>query len=119
MKKILYLVPVALLVPVVTFAQGDLTGVTTFAQNIIEFINGTLVPFIFAVAFIVFIWGIFTYFIRGGADEGKRDEGKQLMLWGIIGFVVMVSVWGIVNLLANGLGFTNDVIETPTVPGVR
>ena len=32
-------------------------------SNIIGFINGTLVPLILALAFLVFVWGVFRFFI--------------------------------------------------------
>jgi len=35
------------------------------------------------------------------------------MLWGIIGLVVMVAAWGIVNLVVNTLG-----LDTTTVPSL-
>ncbi|HRH24144.1 MAG TPA: pilin [Candidatus Paceibacterota bacterium] len=85
-----------------------------FIVWIIGFINHVLVPFIFAIAFIVFIWGIFQYFIAGGADEEKRKEGKKLALYGFIGFFLMISIWGIVNLLVNSTGFDNK--SRPALP---
>ena len=66
-------------------------------DDIIVLVNGSIVPLIYALAFLVFIIGMVRFFFLGG-EEG-REKGKQLMLWGIIGFVVMFSVWGIVNLL--------------------
>lgn len=90
----------------------------TYIQNIIGFINGYLVPLVFAFAFLMFIWGIFQYFILGGADEGKRETGRQLMIWGVIAFVIMVSVWGVVNVLSSGLGFRSSTLEgVPVTPG--
>jgi len=112
MKKITRLLPALPFMPALVFAQGGFAEASTFLKDIVGLINDTLVPFIFAIAFIVFIWGVFQYFIQGGADEGKRDEGKQHMLWGIIGFVLMVSVWGIVNLIAGGLGLNSGANET-------
>ena len=85
-----------------------------FIVWIIGFINSVLVPLIFALAFIVFIWGIFQYFIAGGADEEKRKEGKKFALYGIIGFFIMISIWGIVNLLVNSTGFDNK--SRPALP---
>lgn len=76
-----------------------------FIGFIIETINRVLVPLIFAIAFIVFIWGIFQFFIAGAADEEKRKQGKQFILYGFIGFFLMVSIWGIVNLLVGTFGF--------------
>jgi len=112
----------AFLLPVVVFAQqnnstGNFGEIDTFFGKITSFINSTLIPLLFGIALLVFLWGIFKYFILGGGDEGKREEGKQLMLWAIIGFVVMVSVFGIVNLIASGLGFSGkDLQNIPDVP---
>lgn len=57
-----------------------------------------------ALAFIVFIWGVFQYFIAGGADEEKRKQGRDFVMWGLIGFVIILSVWGLVNLIMASLG---------------
>ncbi len=96
-----------LLLPAVSHAQGEIGGntVSEYLLSIIDFINDVLVPVVFAVAFVAFIWGIFLYFIAGGANEEKRDQGKQLAIWGIVGFFVMVSVWGLVNVLIGTFGF--------------
>jgi len=71
----------------------------SFVQVIIDVINSTLVPLILALAFIVFIWGIFRYFIA--STEETKEKGRDLMIYGLIGFFVIISVWGIVNLLTN------------------
>ena len=108
----------ALALPFESLAQEDFGEISTFIGRITAFINGTLIPLIFGIALLVFLWGIFKYFILGGGDDGKREEGKQLMLYAIIGFVVMVSIFGIVNMIANGLGFSSqDTIQNiPNVP---
>lgn len=97
--------------------SGDIGGSTlgAYLSSIIGFINVYLVPFLFAVAFIVFIWGVFQYFIAGGANEEQREKGKQLVMWGIIAFVIMVSLWGLVNLITNTLNF-GDEGKTPPLP---
>ncbi len=116
-KVIAALAFLALVAPMFVFAQGELTVVEGFLDNIVEFMNGTLVPLVFAVAFLVFIWGMFKTFILGGSDPGKQEEGKQLMLYAIVGFVIMVSLWGIVNLLSEGFGFRGEgVEEIPDLP---
>lgn len=79
-------------------------------------INGVLVPLVFAIAFIVFIWGVFQYFIMGGHDEEAKDKGKSLMLYGIIGFFVMVSVWGLVNILVGTFNLSENAPRFPTTP---
>jgi hypothetical protein len=108
-----------LLTPALVHAQfaagkdNDIQGVLTGA---ISFIGGTLVQLVFAIALIVFIWGLFQSFIIGGADEEKRKEGKSLMVWGIVALAVMVSVWGIVNVLTGSFKFTgNERVTAPVI----
>ena len=120
MKFITRSLPLLAFVPMLAFAQGEFTELSTFLGNIVEFTNDVLVPLLFVVAFLVFIWGVFQYFILGGDDEGKRETGKGFMVYGIVGFVVMVSVWGIVNLFSSGLGLKDANIEDmPTVDLTR
>lgn len=83
-----------------TFAQYVGSGST----GIIGIINIVIVPTIFALSFLVFIWGVVNYFFLAGGDEGKRSEGRMFALWGILGIVVLFSVWGFVNLLLSTLG---------------
>jgi hypothetical protein len=99
--------------------NGEIGGTTIpqYLQSITGFIYYVLVPLVFAVAFVAFIWGIVVYFVAGGANEEKRDQGKQLAIWGIIGLFVMVSVWGLVNLLSGTFRFqNNNAPDIPTLP---
>ena len=110
------------LAPLAALAQGvsgsNLGGITNLFNNFIGFINGTLIPLVFALALLMFFYGIFKYFILGGGDQGSRDEGKQLMLWAIIGFVVMAGIYGIIQVITGGLGINNSTAPVlPTAPG--
>lgn len=89
----------------------DLSGGTTFktfigdgSSGLIGALNTVVVPIIFALAFLVFVWGIINYFFLHPGDDTKRTEGKQFVLWGLLGLVVLFSVWGLVNLLLSTLG---------------
>ena len=112
-----------LLAPLLSFAQFTETGGTNelndFGLRIITFINDTLVPFVFSVALLLFIWGVYVYFIQGADDTNKQKEGRNYIIWAIIAFVVMVSVWGITNLIAGGLGLNDpNAIEDLIPEGV-
>lgn len=121
MNKTLFSVlgTIVLVLPVLTHAQyfGE---VDSFFTNVTGFIDDVLIPLVFTVALLVFLWGMFTYFIQGGASDDSREKGRQLILWSVIGFVLMVSIWGIVNIVASGLfGNTQppEIPGTPTVGG--
>src|SRR3989338_593820 len=84
------------------------TDLKTTGELIINTINNVLVPVLFAAAFIVFLWGAFDTFIVGANNEEVKEKGKNLMLWGLIGFFVMVSIWGLVNILTGTVSFGNN-----------
>lgn len=84
----------------------NLSYVQSYATTIIVAINSYIVPVLFAIAFLYFIYGIYKYFIYGAADDTSRANGRQFILWGLIGFAVIVSIWGLVALAGNILGLT-------------
>ncbi len=113
MKKVLTLTFVALALPLVSFAA--INNIADVGSFIINTINNVLVPVLFAIAFIVFIYGVFKTFILGAGSDDAKESGKNLMLWGLIGFFVMVSVWGLVNILTGTISFGNNSgVTTPT-----
>lgn len=95
--------------PALASAQITADSAGNIGAGFIGLINDIFVPLIFAVAFLVFIFGILQFLILGGSNEEKRDQGKQLMIWGIIGFFVMASVWGLVNILRGTFRLDNQV----------
>ena len=66
-------------------------------SNVMDVLN-MVIPIIFMIATIVFLWGIVLFIISGG-DEEKRKEGRQYIIYGLIGLFVMVAGWGIVNVV--------------------
>ncbi len=103
--------------PLLAFAQ--VRSIYDAGAVVTQIINGVLVPLVFAIAFIVFIWGVFQYFIAGGHDEEAKEKGKSLMLYGLIGFFLMVSVWGLVNILVGTFNLNSTPPQFPSAPGPR
>ena len=49
--------------------------------------------------------------------QQEKEKGKDLAIYAIVAFVLMVSIWGIVNLIAGGLGFSGQPLQnTPKTP---
>ncbi|MEO5646055.1 MAG: hypothetical protein ABIO57_03250 [Candidatus Paceibacterota bacterium] len=70
-------------------------------------IGAVIIPGIFTLAFVVFLWGVFK-FIRSSEQKDKQ-ESKQFIYMGLIGLFVMVSVWGIIKIATTTLGLDNTV----------
>lgn len=115
MKKIILLGALYAL-PLVSFAQFG--PIDSYFIGAMYFIKTKLVPLVFAVALLYFIWGMFLYFIKGGASPDSQKKGTQMMIWSVAGFVLMVSIWGIVNLIGSGLfGTSPQPPNLPSLPG--
>ena len=87
-------------------------SVQGIVDTILDFLN-SIIPILFAIATIVFLWGVILYITSGG-DEEKRKEGRSYIIFGLIGLFVMVAIWGIVNVLLDFFNFTN--VNAPTLP---
>ena len=83
----------------------------------IQSILNSLIPFIIGLAVFVIIWGIFNY-VAHAAEEEKRAEARQYIVWGVIGVFFMVSIWGFVAILINTFGVDSaiDIGKIPKVP---
>lgn len=62
-----------------------------------------LVQFAFALAMLVFVWGLIGFFMNA-EDSERRKEGQRHILWGVVGIAIMVSVYGIVRFVASTVG---------------
>ncbi len=58
---------------------------------------------VFSLGFLVFVWGL-VEFLRNLNSGGRTDDGKQHMIWGIVGMFIMISVYGIISLISNTFG---------------
>ncbi|MFM2383801.1 MAG: hypothetical protein RIQ72_373 [Candidatus Parcubacteria bacterium] len=76
---------------------------------------GRLAPFIITLTLLTFLWGMFQM-VRSGSEE-SRKEGRQIIVFGVVALFVMVSVWGLVNLLRRTTGLTG-ASTAPQGPGV-
>ncbi len=94
------------------------TNATANADTLLDTITTDLtlaVPIVVGLGVLFFLWGLALY-ILSAADETKKAEGRDIMVWGVITLFVMVSVWGLVELLQNTLQIKSD--PAPPIPRV-
>lgn len=96
------------------------TALSAPARNFKDLVTNTIIGdilnptvlLLIALAIIFFLWGVFKFMI---AEGDKKEDGKQFMLWGIVGIFVMVSVWGLVSILASTFKLeTSRTLEIPS-----
>lgn len=72
-------------------------------SNIANAIIDPVIKLAFAIAFLVFLWGVFQY-VKGADNEDARTLGVRHMTWGIIGLAIMFAAKAIVNLIGATVG---------------
>lgn len=98
--------------PVFVFAY-PLEGTSLFFESSSNLIKLILVPLAFTLALLFFFWGIAKYIWSEG--QGKED-GRKIMIWGVVALFVMSSVWGIIYFISNELGIGGEtVMPIPTI----
>ena len=85
----------AVLFPVIVLAAGKtLEDIMKSAANYMDLALKVLMGF----AVLMFVFNIVMYFIKPSGGESRADASKYVM-WSVIGFFVIFTFWGIVNIL--------------------
>jgi hypothetical protein len=116
-RTITVLVFTSVFLPFFSYAQEspDLTYIEDAVVSIGALVE-QLIPIAIAIGLLFFIWGL-VQFIAASGNEDAKETGKRRMVWGILALFVIVSVWGLVDLLADIAGIeTGGTIETPSIP---
>ena len=83
--------------------------------NWVIYIAGRALPLLILAALVLFLFGIVKRFFWG-KDAADRSEAGKYILWGVVALFVMVSVWGLVNVLRDS--FNLDIVNVPIAPAI-
>ena len=119
MKKFGYLFAAVgtLALPLSASAAFDAAGgdFGVLLGELLTLTNDIIIPFIIGIGFLVFVWGMFQFFIAGGSNDEAKEKGKSLMIYATLGFVLIIVFWGVINLITGSTGLdegTSDVAPT-------
>lgn len=65
-----------------------------------------------AGATIVFLFGVFKFIMNAG-EEGKREEGRSAIIWGLVGLVVIFGASTILHIAIDTFGGVGLEIDQP------
>ncbi len=91
-------------------------GIDSFIAKVNDNILNPIIYFLFAVAFVVFLYGV-VIFIANQENETERSTGKKHMLFGIVGLAIMFSVWALIKLVTSTLKLEDDVTPGSSTVG--
>jgi len=98
--------------------EKAMTEASNFVDKVNDIILFPIIYLLSGVAFLVFAYGCAEY-VLGSGNETARAEGKKHIMYGIIGFVVMASAFGILSIAAGTFGLEQvlNCADDPTQSG--
>jgi ABC-type branched-subunit amino acid transport system permease subunit len=93
------------------------TTFTTIIATIGGLIN-QIIPILIAAALAYFIYGVIKFVIAVDADA--KADARKIVVGGIIGLFVIVSIWGLVGVIQSSFGVgTGSTLNANQIPGVN
>ncbi len=112
-----------LVVPVVVSAQTNFFfTLRPYIVQLLEIIF-LLLPFALTLSVLFFLWGLAQFVYRAG-DIKEHENGRRIMVWGVIAIFVFVSIFGIMEVILQTFNLDVagprllGVVGIPTVPQV-
>ena len=80
-------------------------SINSFSDLVASFLDllGATIPLIFTLAVGIVVWKVFDAWIINADEAGKRESGKQVIVYGVIVLTIMAGIWGILALLRSTL----------------
>ena len=106
-KKWINILFLVLLIPNFSLASwNDLAATLTDFQAKTKVFGNLFI----ALAVVLFFWGIVKFIA-----QDKKEEGKTMMVWGVIALFVMFSVWGIISFMQKSTINTGSPVPSPKI----
>ncbi len=90
-----------------TTTKTGFEGAVLVIKNAIN----VVLPIIISLGVLYFVWGVFQY-VRTD-DSSKQAEARSYIIWSIIFITVMVSVWGLVNIITTTFNLDSKTVPPP------
>jgi hypothetical protein len=111
-----FVVPMIVLAPALAFAQASATNSTGSSLTQTSDLNGLVtkaiglfnsaIYLIVALAILTFVWNVYQYFIVN--DPKEKKDASLYVMYSIIGIFVILSFWGLVNIISNTLNINTN-----------
>ena len=102
MKKFSFLSIALLALPFAAYAQvRTIPDIWRLILNLLS----TFAWFLLVLAVLLFFWGL-VKFIMNADDAQSREDGKKFIIWGLISFFVIFSVWALLALILDSFDIT-------------
>lgn len=93
-------------VPLITFAGGstNFSDFKGFVEWILVAFVTPLFTFMIGLAVVLLVYGVIKY-MTASADEKARQDGRMLMVNGVLAVFIIIAFWGFVAMLRTSFGW--------------
>jgi flagellar basal body-associated protein FliL len=81
--------------------------INEFLNKLNTAIINPLIVLVFAVATIVFVFGI-VQFIKSETADKEREAGKKKIMYGLLGMFIMFSAYGLIHIVLGTFGIPGN-----------
>jgi hypothetical protein len=110
--KFISIFSLALFFPLFAFAATTCTGngLGKLICQIGQLLN-SIIPILVALGVVYFIWGVIQYMTADGEEDKKK--GRERIVYGLVGFAIIIGLWGLVNILINTFNLSAGAPNVP------
>lgn len=88
--------------------------IVPFLIRFVDLIVNPLIWLMFGISFLYFVYGIFNFLsLDMNAVDKSRSEARNSIMWGIIGMIIMFSVFGLIKFVMDTFGISTGDIKSP------
>ena len=78
--------------------------ITTFLKNADQYILNPIILLLFGLATVYFLYSVVKYVSLDPSDAAGRKETQNAIIWGLVGMLIMFSVYGLIGFVLNTFG---------------
>ena len=82
--------------------------IVPFLYRVNDLILNPLILLAFGLSLVYFVYGVIKFLSLEAGDKNKK-EAQDAILWGIVGMVIMFSVFGIIRFVLSTVGVNPSV----------
>jgi hypothetical protein len=97
-----FIISATIAFPLMTYAKTS--TLASLISTIVGYFN-IILDLMMGVAVVMFVFYVIKYFML---PTDNRTEAWQYVLWALVGFFVIFSMWGLVNILTNTFNLGNN-----------
>ncbi len=96
-------------------SSGGNRDIESFFGNTLTGIINRGIQLLLAILTLVFIYGVVMYISASSSgDQKKAESARSFIVYSIIGFALVLGIWGVASWLTEGLGFKTTA--KPSLP---